>query len=178
MTSNEIAIREWAEMRHLPESHLERWLALPEADSSALRETAERLHLRTGQFVTAFVLLEEIAVREKVNLASVLARSEIRRILEGTGSAPGRARMLIDQLRAMRFPELKRTTDRIRSEVAALALPRGINVLLPRDLNSEELRIEISAHSGAEMEKLIEAIAKRAAGLRRIAAMVGGEDEL
>jgi hypothetical protein len=178
MTANEAAVRAWAEMRHLPESHLERWLSLPEADSSALRETAERLHLRTGQFVTAFALLEEIAVREKVNLAGVLARSEIRRILEGTGSTPGRARMLIDQLRAMRFPELKRTTDRIRSEVAALALPRGINVLLPRDLNSEELRIEISAHRGAELERLIEAIAKRAAGLKRIAAMVGGEDEL
>ena len=176
MSADEAAVMAWAEARRLPQSHLERWLALAETDRSILLETAERLHLRTGQFVTAFGLLEEIAVRERVNIASVLARSEIRRILEGTGSAPGRARMLVEQLRSARYPELKRTTERLRSEVAALALPRGINVILPRDLASDELRIEITAHGAAELERLIEAIAKRAAGLRRVAGLIGGED--
>jgi hypothetical protein len=176
MSAGEAAVTAWAEARRLPQSHLERWLALAEADRSVLLETAERLHLRTGQFVTAFGLLEEIAVRERVNIASVLARSEIRRILEGTGSAPGRARMLVEQLRATRFPELKRATERRRSEVAALALPRGVNVILPRDLASDELRIEITAHGAAELERLIEAIAKRAAGLKRVAGLIGGED--
>jgi hypothetical protein len=49
-------------------------------------------------------------------------------------------------------------------------------VILPRDLASDELRIEITAHGAAELEKLIEAIAKRAAGLRRVAGLIGGED--
>ena len=176
--SVESRIRAWAEMRRLPEVHLGRWLALAHVDRAALLETAERLRLRTGQFVTALELLEEIALRDHEGIAGVLARGEIRRILEGTGSAPGRAHSLVEQLRAARFPRLKRTIDRLRSEIAALALPGGIRVVLPADLSSDELRIEIRANGGAELERLIGAIDKNAAGLRRIAEMLGGADEV
>ena len=35
-------IRAWAAARRLPEAHLARWLAMAEADRSALLEAAER----------------------------------------------------------------------------------------------------------------------------------------
>lgn len=171
-------IRAWAAIRRLPETHLARWLALPEADRSALLDAAERLRLRTGQFVTAFECLEEISVRESAQIAAIVARREIRRILDGAGAAPGRARSFVEQLRTIRFPRLKHATERMTAALAALALPRGINVLLPRDLSSDELRIEIVAHGGDEMDRLIGALAKNRNGLRRIAAMLGGADEL
>jgi len=60
-TFNDEAIRKWAAARHLPEAHLDRWLALAPEDRSALMELAEALRLRTGQLLTAFELLEEIA---------------------------------------------------------------------------------------------------------------------
>ena len=171
-------IRAWADTRRLPHTHLARWLALGQEDSAALLALAEHLRLRTGQLITALEMLEEIAVRDRATVTAVLARREIRRILDGAGSAPGRARALLDQLRAIRFPRLKRTADRLAAEIAALGLPRGVAVVLPRDLGSDELRIEISAHGGAQLDQLIESIANKRGELRRIAGLLGETDEV
>jgi hypothetical protein len=172
------AIRQWATKRHLPDAHLRRWLALAKDDRGALLELAKTLRLRTGQFVTAFELLEEIALREREAIAATLARREIRRILSGTGSAPGRAREMIDTVRAIRFPRLRRMADRLAAEIAALELPRGVKVVLPRALSSDEVRIEISAHGGVELERLIDSVAEARAGLARIAELIGGADSI
>ena len=178
-------IRRWAAERHLPEPHLERWLALVHDDRAALLEVAQALRLRTGQLMTALEMLEEIALRERAAqgpiaapIAAILARREIRRILEAKGSAPGRARELIETLRAIRFPRLKRAADRLAAEIAALGLPGKVKVVLPRELSSDEVRIEISAHGGAELERLIDAVAQARAGLARVAEQIGGADSV
>ncbi len=178
-------IRRWAAERHLPEPHLERWLALGHDDRAALLEIAEALRLRTGQLMTALEMLEEIAVRERAThgplaapIAAILARGEIRRILEAKGSAPGRARELLETLRAIRFPRLKRAADRLAAEIAALGLPGKVKVVLPRELSSDEVRIEISAHGGAELERLIDAVTQARAGLARVAEQIGGADSV
>lgn len=176
--ASEDAIRSWAAARHLPDAHLRRWLALTDEDRAALLEIAEALRLRTGQFMTAFELLEESAVRDRTTIAAILARREIRRILDGTGSAPGRARELLDALRAIRFPRLKRTAERLAKEVAALGLPYGVSVVLPKDLGSDEVKVEISAHDGAELERLIDTVGQARAGLIRIADLIGGGDSI
>jgi hypothetical protein len=178
------AIRRWAAERHLPDAHLRRWLALAYDDRTALLELAVTMRLRTGQFVTAFELIEEIALRKRDKdsieeaFAAIFARGEIRRILEGSGSAPGRARELIDTLRAIRYPRLKRTRDRLAAEIAALGLPQGVKVLLPKELSSDEVRIEISAHGGGDLTRLIDAVAQARAGLERIAGLIGGADSI
>ena len=175
------AILRWAAERHLPDAHLRRWLALAPEDRGALLELANILRLRTGQFVAAFELIEELTLRERATdaatettIAAVLARRDIRRILDGTGSVPGRARELIDALRALRFPRLQRMIDRLASEIAALGLPRGVKVVLPKELSSHAVRIEISAQGGPEMVQLIDAVERARAGLGRIADLVGG----
>ena len=175
--TTEAEIRAWAALRRLPDAHLERWLALEEPDRAALLEAGRRLRLRTGQFVTALELLEEIAVRDpgRGSVASVLAQDSIRQIFDGAGSVPERAHAFVEELRAMRFPKLRDTMKRLRDEVAALLLPSGINVVLPHDLASDELRIEITARGGAELEKLIDAVGRNGDGLKRIAQMLGGE---
>ncbi len=185
VTTLDDAIRRWAAERHLPDAHLRRWLALANDDRAALLEVAETLRLRTGQFVAAFDLIEEIALRQRgtaaslqVTIAAILARREIRRILDGTGSAPGRARELIDTLRALRFPRLKRTIERLAAEIASLGLPRGVKVVLPRELSSDEVRIEISAGGGTELARLIDSVAQARAGLERIADLVGGAESI
>ena len=63
------------------------------------------------------------------------------------------------------------------SEVAALKLPRGVHVVLPKDLGSDELMIRISARTGRELENLIDALAAKKSGLVRIAKMIGGDDD-
>ena len=168
------AIGAWAAERRLPETCCARWRALGDGDRAALYNVASALRLRTGQFVAAFDLIEELAVRADTPPATILARGEIRRILDGIGSAPGRARELLETLRAMRFPRLKVAAERIAAAVAALGLPAEIRVVLPRELGSDEVRVEISAHGGAQLERLIAEIAGHGAGLGKIAEMVGG----
>ncbi|HEX3408909.1 MAG TPA: hypothetical protein VHS07_01445 [Candidatus Binataceae bacterium] len=168
------AIRQWSVRRHLPDAHVQHWLALAGEDRAALLELAEALRLRTGQFVMAHELLDEIAVRERAALATILVRPQIRRILEATGSAPGRARELLDVLRAMRFPRLQRASDQLAAKIAELGLPTGIKVILPRALASDEVRIEISAHGAAELERLVDSLVAAREGLARVADLIGG----
>ena len=174
----EARILSWAADHRLPEPHRKRWIALDENDRAALLTIAETLRLRTGQFVIAQELLEEIAVREKLNLKEILERRELRNIIDGAGSGPGRARALLDTLRAIRFPRLRAAADRIAAQVAALALPAGIRLVLPRDLSSDDLRVELTAHGGSELRKLLDALAGRADSLCEIAEALGGADEI
>ena len=81
---------------------------------------------------------------------------------------------MIDTLRAIRFPRLKRAIDRLAAEIAALGLPHGVKVVLPRELSSDEVRIEIAAHGGTDLMRLIDSVAQARLGLGRIADLVGG----
>ncbi len=172
------AIRAWAERRYLPQTHLERWLALKESDAAALLEVAEALRLRTGQLANALDLLEEIALREGLTIGSILAGNDISRIVKGAGSAPGRARSFLEKLRAIRYPRLTSAVERIKAEVADLKLPGQGRVLLPKDLSSDELKIQLKVHSAAELEATMAALEERKSKLMRIIELLGGEHEL
>jgi hypothetical protein len=169
------AVRAWAEAHHVDRAHLARWLALDGDSAGALLDAASRLRLRVGQLQGALEMLEEIALVERTQAAAVLARAPLKRILEGVGPAPARARAFVDELRAMRFPRLGRALEQIRAEVAALRLPHAIGVMLPKDLGSDELRIEIRVRSGAELRESLRALAERTDGMERILNLLGGE---
>src|SRR5260370_357644 len=66
-------IRTLAQDRRLPDSHLERWLAMDPASRGSLLIHAQHLGLRTGQLVSALELLEEIAVRKRITSCPVLS---------------------------------------------------------------------------------------------------------
>jgi hypothetical protein len=168
-------IRELAAARRLPESHLARWLRMDAASRAALLEVASSLRLRTGQIVTAINTLEEIGVRNHSSVAAILERPEIRRIVHGPGSAPSRASALLEAFRVLRYPRLKQMQDRLRSEVSALKLPRGISIDLPKDLGSDEVTVSMRVRSGAELTQLLGALDRSRPGLTRIIEMLGGK---
>jgi hypothetical protein len=168
-------IRMLAGQRRLPAVHLERWLAIDEVSRGGLLELARNVRFRTGQLVTALDLLEEIAVRERVTVADVLSRDEIRRIADGSASGPARAGALIEALRQIRFPRLRAMQERLRAEVAALKLPRGISVDLPKELGSDELTVSLRVRSADDLGRLVAALNQSSAGLARIVEMLGGE---
>src|SRR5690348_16702205 len=174
----EQSIRALAEKRRLPAAPLAKWLAMDPASRGAVLEAAQALKLRTGQMVAALDLLDEIAVRERCTPASVLAREEIRRARATRGSTPARAAAFLAALRAIRFPRLQRASARIAAAIAALRLPVGISVVLPKDLHSDELMIRLSARSGNEVRRLVQALAHKHTELARIADMLGEEDEV
>lgn len=173
------AIRAWADERRLDRAHLERWLGLDAPSAGALLDVARDLRLRVGQFDEALAMLEEIALVDGESVAAVLARPAVKRILEGSGPAPARARAFVEELRPMRYPRMRRALERMEAEIAALKLPRSVAVVLPKNLGSDELRIEIRARSGTELGDAVAALARSIGGLERIAEMIaGGNSEL
>jgi hypothetical protein len=170
-------IRACAAGRHLDDAHTERWLAMLTPSRLALLDVAERLNLRTGQLAAAIDLLDEIEIREGASPAQTLARDEIRRACTGPGSTPWRAAAFVEALRRIRFPQLQAAMDRLASEIAALKLPSSVNVVLPKDLGSDELTIRISARTASELEKAVDLLTEKKPELVRIVKMIGGDDE-
>src|SRR6202047_2998568 len=170
------AVRAWAEPRHLDRAHLERWLALDAYSAAAVLDAARRLRLRVGQLQGALGMLKEIALVEGTQVSAVLARAALKRILEGTGPAPARARAFVDELRAMRYPRLGRALEQMKAEVASLKLPHIVVVALPKDLGSDELRIEIRARNATEFRDSLRALADRADGVEQILVLLGGQN--
>ncbi len=169
------AIRAWASERRLPQAHLARWLAMDERDRASLLSIARSLKLRTGAMVVAIATLEEIALREACSIESVLARDDLARMIRGSDSTPARAKAFLDALRVIRHPRLTDVERGLRERIAALGLPRGISIELPKDLASDELRIELRASGGTELRRLIEALGANAAQLAEICDLLGGE---
>jgi hypothetical protein len=178
MSTDDIAqaVRAWAEERHLDRAHLERWLALDAYSAAAVLNAASCLRLRVGQLQGALGRLEEIALVDGTQVSAVLARAALKRILEGNGPAPARARAFVDELRAMRYPRLGRALEQMKAEVAALKLPHTVAVALPKDLGSDELRIEIRARNGTEFRDSLRALADSADGVERILDLLGGQN--
>ena len=174
----EAEIRDLSTRRRLPQAYLERWLRLDPTGRSALLELARALKFRTGQLVTALDLLDEISVREQTSAAKILARPSLRRLVTASGSAPERAHAVLEELRAIRFPRLRETTERLEAAVAALHLPRGIKVLLPRELASDELTIQLAVSAPGELEHLLDALLEKRGEFARILAMIGGDDDV
>jgi hypothetical protein len=177
MNADEIdaQIRDLSAERRLPTNHLERWFAMDLPSRAAMFDVARTLRLRTGQLVTTLDTLDEIAVREHVTVAAILDRPEVRRIANGSGSAPSRASALLEALRTLRYPLLKRMQEQLRSEVSALKLPRGISIDLPKELGSDELTVSLRVRSAAELAHLLEALDRAQGGLTRIIEMLGGK---
>lgn len=177
MNADEIdaQIRTLAAERRIPDSHLARWLAMDRASRAAFLDVALAIRLRTGQVVTALDTLEEVAVREHVTVAAVLDRPEIRRIASSSGSAPSRASALLEVLRTLRYPLLRKMQEQLRSEVSALKLPRGISIDLPKELASDELTVSLRVRSTAELAHLLDALDRSRPGLTRIFEMLGGK---
>jgi len=178
VTDPDAEIRDLATRRRLPPAYLARWLDLDQSGRSALLELARALKFRTGQLVAALDLLDEISVREQASPAQILARPLLRRLVTGGGSAPERAHAVLDELRAIRFPRLRETTGRLEAAIAALRLPRGIRVVLPRELASDVLTIQLAASAPGELDQLLDALLEKRGELARILAMMGGDDNV
>ena len=169
------SIRELVAARRVPDSHLVRWLKMDAPSRIAFLDIARGLRLRTGQIVTALDTLDEIAVRERTTIAATLDRPEIRRLANGSGSAPARASALLEALRAFRYPRLKQMQLQLRGQISALKLPRGISIDLPKDLGSDELTLSLRVKSADELTRLVEALDRSRPGLTRIIEMLGGK---
>ena len=178
MTDLDHEIRSLAAAKRLPASHLEKWLRLDDSSRSCVLELARSLKLRTAQIVTALDLLDEISVREGKPVAALLDQPSIHRLKNAAGSAPARAHAVLEELRAMRFPRLRETIARLEAAIAALRLPQGVRLLLPRELSSDELTIQLTVSNAEGLERFLNMLMEKRGELARILSMLGGGDEV
>jgi hypothetical protein len=167
-------IRILAAERRLPGAHLDRLLAMDEQSRAKFLECARTLRMRTGQIVAALDLLDEIAVREGTSPAAVLDRQEITSAISKHRSGPARASAFVEALRSIRFPQLREIQARLAAEIDSLKLPRGISVVLPDELASDELTVSLKAQTGAEFARLMESLEERKNEIMLLIEKLGG----
>jgi hypothetical protein len=170
-------IRAYARDHHIPAPALERWLAMDEADALAVLELAHALGLRTGQLLAALELLGDIALRQGTGVGAVMRQPELRALLEASGSRPSRASAYLLRLTELRYPRLHQMRERLTAALKQIKLPRGVTVVLPHDLSSDELLIRLSPRTPAEFDRQLEALREQANELKRLIAALGGSDE-
>src|SRR5260370_19852154 len=168
------SIDEWAREHHLAESEIARWRKLEPGDREAVLDLAITLRLRTGQLVTTLELLEETALRQRQSIAEILARDSIRRAIRSPGSRPQRAALFLARLRELRYPRLTSLRESLAAEISALRLPARVKLALPRNLDSDEFRIEITVRTNEQLNEALEALARVQPELARIIAKLGG----
>ncbi len=177
-TGYRAAISAWAAEHHIAQAAAERWIALGKTDAIAILAVARELRLRTGQLLSALEMLADIGVRERIGAAAILARPELRAALAGRGSRPERASALIEKLRELRYPRLSQTRARLEAAVGAMRLPRGLAIVLPKDLSSDEVMIRLTVRTPAELDNLLAALCGRKQELNGLFEVLGGSDEI
>jgi len=175
---SEAAIRRWAADKHLPDAALARWLALDDAARAAMLAMARELRLRTAQMATALELLEEIELRENRAPGSILESDALRGAIAAGGSAPARASRMLEALRAIRWPRLTRLRAELEARIRGLGLPAVVTVRLPRELSSDELTLELRAHTGAELRDGLQVLQRIGPELVGILERLSGDDEI
>ena len=170
------AIRAWGRERHLPEGHLGRWLAMPELDRRALLELARALRLRAGQVIVILDLMGDLVLTKGQPLRLLLESRGPRRAINGRGSTPSRAAALVAELRALRYPALTETAERIASEIRALKLGSRLTVTAPRNLSSDEITIQLKVNHKDQIDAAIAALIQKKSAIVRILAILHGED--
>ena len=177
-TGYRAVISAWATEHHIAQTAAERWIALGEPDAMAILAAARELRLRTGQLLSALEMLTDIGVRDGIGAAAILARPELRAALAGRGSRPEHASAFIDKLRELRYPRLSQTRTRLAAAVAAMCLPRGLAIVLPKDLSSDEVMIRLTVRTPAELDNLLAALCGRKEELKALFEALGGSDEI
>jgi len=149
--ATEAALRTFAAERRYSPTSLERWLRLSSADAAGLLGLAQELRLGENQLRDLWVWAEEVAERDGLGLAEVLAHTDVAAARRRPVSRNDRLTLVKAALRRLRFPQLTAMEERLAAGVQALRLPRTVRVMLPERLEGDALRVEILADSAAAL---------------------------
>jgi hypothetical protein len=141
------AFRALAESRRYSSVTIDRWLRLAADDGAALLTLAQELRLGENQLRDVWDWAEEIAARDGVSLADVLAMDGVVAARRRAIGRNDKLKQIKGALRRLRFPQLSAVEDRLQAHIRALGLPENIRVRLPEFLEGDALQIEVVATS-------------------------------
>ncbi len=125
------------------------------AASTALGRLALALKLSENHLRDLMDWLEEIALRDDCGIDAILADKVIANI--ETDPRLGRAdklKRVKEEVRRRRFPRLAQTEDSLKARIAELKLQPEIILSVPPGLEGGSLRVEFSASSQQELQRL------------------------
>jgi hypothetical protein len=161
----------------LGDATIARWLNCPPADQDALLRIAARLQIGENHLRDVLDALEAIGSRRGSSFAEILDGEAVRNVLEAGQARNETLRALKLALRRLRFPQLVAAEARLRSLVRELALPAGVTMTLPENLEGDEVQVTVRASSPAEIRRRLDraVIALQGNGLEEIYRVLGGE---
>ncbi|OGQ77664.1 MAG: hypothetical protein A3F90_16940 [Deltaproteobacteria bacterium RIFCSPLOWO2_12_FULL_60_19] len=148
-------VKGYATSRGFHKRTLDRWLALKEADAAALLALVQELKVGENHLKDFLDWLEEIALRDGVSVAAILARDEMSRVVSDPRLGRNdKLKRLKDELRRLRFPRLAKIEEEIQRRVRAMKLDPGLSVNVPAGLEGGAVILKIQATSYDEARRL------------------------
>jgi hypothetical protein len=161
-TDLQAAVRAYGAGRHYRAATLERWLALAAADAAALLDLALDCRLGENQLRDLWEWLSDIAARERLTLAAVLALDAVAAARRQPVGRNDRLRLVKSALRRLRYPQLSALEDRMTDLLRGLDLPRNVQLTLPDFLEGDAVHIEIVATDPDSLRAAAECLARAA----------------
>jgi hypothetical protein len=133
----------------------ERTAAWTDAERTALAVVVEALRPSQRHLGDALDWLDDIAARDGVRPAAVLAAPTLAGALASPGSAPDRLKRWKEALRRLRYPRLVAREQAFAAAVRALELGRGVAIAPPAALEGGMVILTIRAGSAAELDAIL-----------------------
>lgn len=130
-------------------------MAWSRADKDALLRLAIGLKISENHLRDLMDWLEEVALRDRIEIHDVLARKAVADI--ESDPRLGRAdklKRIKEQVRRLRFPRLAQTEDALRARIHELKLHPEITLSLPPGLEGGRLQVQFSASTEDEFKRL------------------------
>ena len=155
--------RAFAADRRYGEATLERWSRLEPDDAAALLGLVQELRPSEHQLRDLWDWVEEIAAREHLRLAQVLALAPVASARQRDIGRNDKLKQLKGALRRLRFPQLSTAEDQLAMLIQALQLPRHVRLIVPEFLEGDTVRVEITVNSVAALQAAADALRAAAA---------------
>jgi len=161
-TDLDAAVRAYGAERHYGAATLDRWVALGTADAAALLDLAQDLRLGENQLRDLWEWASDVAGRERISLAAVLALDAVAGARRQPVSRNDRLRLVKSALRRLRYPQLSTLEDRMADLVRRLDLPRTVRLILPEFLEGDTVRIQIVVTDPTSLRTAADRLARAA----------------
>lgn len=157
---------------------LAHWLRLAEPAQKALLHLARELRMGENHFRDFVDWIEEISLRDGVEVSEILGRDSISRIFSDPRLGRNdKLKRIKAELRGLRFPRLTQMEREIHERVRALKLGPQIQITVPPGLEGGVLTVQMKSKDYQELKSLVEELrrAVEAEALKEIFDCLGGE---
>ena len=142
---------------------IQRWLNWAPADGRALARVALALRISENHLRDLMDWLEEIALRDGVNIHAVLSSKTVSEIeTDPRLGRPDKLKRIKDQIRRLRFPRLAASEDAVRAKIQELKLHPEIRLTVPLGLEGGCVTIEFAASSHDDIKRLTKKLTEAA----------------